>query len=54
MKFEPGDRVTCDSWEGTTCIIDRIDEVNFPEDPIAFFVEGGFWRTSRLSLTNSK
>lgn len=29
-------------------VVERVDSVTFPEDPVAFFVGGGFWRTSRL------
>lgn len=30
------------------CRVERVDSETFPEDPVAFFCEGGFWRTSRL------
>lgn len=45
----PGDRVTNINGQWITSqIIERINATDFPLDPIAFFINGGFWRTSRL------
>lgn len=51
-EFRAGDVVThrYDDWGGDTCVIETVDGVTFPKDPVAFFVGGGFWRTSRLKL----
>lgn len=43
-----GDVVAQASWGTDTQIVDRINSTDFPDDPIAFFVGGGFCRTSRL------
>lgn len=48
-KFNKGDVVTGEGWD-FTCVIDHVNAELFPEDPIAFFVGGGFWRTSRIRL----
>lgn len=34
-------------------VVERVDSVTFPDDPVAFFVGGGFWRTSRLVKVKS-
>lgn len=51
MDIKVGDRVDHieTPWEEYP-IVNRIDSENFPEDPVAFFVDGGFWRTSRLKV----
>jgi len=51
--FRPGDVVDhIDGWEGVgrheLPVIERVNSTEFPDDPVAFFVGGGFWRTSRL------
>lgn len=51
--FQPGDVVTHLSgrWlEGDRQVIDHVNSELFPDDPVAFFLGGGFWRTSRLVL----
>ena len=44
-----GDKVTHvnEDWE-PPAEIESVNAEDFPEDPVAFFVGGGFWRTSRL------
>jgi hypothetical protein len=58
-KFRPGDVVDhINGWEGVSAtdlpVIERIDDKTFPDDPVAFFVGGGFWRTSRLRVVTSQ
>jgi len=56
-KIKPGD--TVDHIEGWNLksyedypVVERVDNDN--EDPVAYFVGGGFWRTSRLRVRDRK
>lgn len=51
VPFQIGDIVTHKSgkWGSNTKIVSRVDSGKFPEDPICFFVNGGFWRSSQLA-----
>ena len=48
-SLNPEDLVTHihDTWDEPQ-IVAHVDAVTFPEDPVVFFVAGGFWRASRL------
>lgn len=48
-QLQPGDEVTHmhNNWDQTQ-EVESVDSQHFPEDPIVFFVGGGFWRSSRL------
>lgn len=48
--LKAGDTVThvTDDWTEPLPVIERINDYDFPDDPVAFFVAGGFFRTSRL------
>ena len=49
MRIKVGDSVDHIStpWDEYP-VVESIDSEHFPDDPVAFFVGGGFWRTSRL------
>lgn len=47
-----GDFVTSYSWNGAVVQVEKISILAFSE-PIAHFVEGGFWRLSKLILTQA-
>jgi hypothetical protein len=53
-KFKAGDVVTRPDWgldvngRQFVAVIEQVDDKLFRDDPVAFFVGGGFWRTSRL------
>jgi len=53
VGLRPGDEVVhiSGSWGGSNQpqIIESVNSKEFPDDPVAFFVGGGFWRTSRLA-----
>lgn len=54
-EIKAGDRVDhIEGWELPSAddypVVERVDSENFPEDPVAYFVGGGFWRTSRLKV----
>lgn len=51
--FQTGHEVTHISgvWGDSTEIVER---VNSDEDPMVYFVRGGFWRSSRLRLVVSQ
>lgn len=51
MTVQPGDAVDHieGGWDDMEYpVIESINDTDYPEDPVAFFVGGGFWRTSRL------
>ncbi len=48
--FQRGDVVTRGDWCGDTATIERIQEAEGMCEQTAFFQEGGFWRTSQLTL----
>jgi hypothetical protein len=45
-----GDLVTHASWHGETQTVSAVDSLTFPQDPVVFFRNGGFWRSSRLTV----
>lgn len=49
-NIQAGDKVNhvYHPWDAP-CVVERVEGAPvFADDPIAFFVGGGFWRTSRL------
>lgn len=52
--IKPGDKVTHinEKWDPPSVAI-RVDTETFPEDPVVFFEEGGFWRSSRLRVVDT-
>ena len=54
LTLRPGDMVIVPGTENTVVEIDNVNSELFPDDPVAFFVLGGFWRTSRLRKSDDR
>jgi hypothetical protein len=55
VRINAGDTVTHieGKWGSDTAVVENVNSEQFSDDPVAFFVGGGFWRTSRLRVVDA-